>query len=88
MKRGCLKVFDVIYDNGSELMKTKQFAHSQNEVKEDLKNAGLIPIKITKSQVEFTKEDLYNALLVLPEGVVEEIYREILDSCDIFGGDE
>lgn len=86
MKRGCLKVFDVIYDNGSELMKTRQFAHSQNEVKELYKSSGLITIKITKSKVGFTKEDLYNALSVLPEGV-EEIYREILDSCDIFGGD-
>lgn len=86
MKRGCLKVFDVVFDDGSEIKKTRQFAHSQNEVKEDIKNAGSIPIKITKSEVEFTKEDLFNALVILPEGA-EEIFREILDSCDIFGGD-
>lgn len=87
MKRGCLKVFDVVFDDGSEIKKMRQFAHSQNEIKEYVKNAGSIPIKITKSEVEFTKEDLYNALFVLPEGV-EEIYREVLSGCDIFGGDE
>lgn len=87
MKRGCLKVFDVVFDDGCEIKKMRQFAHSQNEVKEYVKNAGSIPIKITKSEVEFTKEDLHNALFVLPEGV-EEIYKEIMDSCDIFGGDK
>lgn len=86
MKRGSLKVFDVVLDNGSEIKKTRQFAHSQNEVKEYLKKSGSIPVKITKSEVEFLKEDLYNALSVLPEGQ-EEIFREILDCCDIFGGD-
>lgn len=87
MKRGRLKVFDVIIDDGGEIKKTRHFAYSQNEVKECVKNAGFIPIKITKTCVEFTIGDLYNALMVLPEGGVE-IYREVLNSCDIFAGDE
>lgn len=87
MKRGSLKVFEVIFDNGSELMKTRLFAHSQNEVKEYVKNAGSIPIKITRTTAEFTKDDLYDALAVLPEGV-NDIYIEFLNCCDIFGGDE
>lgn len=87
MRKGCLKVYDVIFDNGSELKKTRYFAHSQNEVKEFVKNAGSIPVKITKSAVDFTKDDLYDALVDLPEGALD-IYKAILDCCDIFGGDE
>lgn len=83
MKRDNLKVYDVIFDNGKDILKIKQFAHSQGEVKKKLEDAGLTTVKITKTTVNFSKDDLYDALECLPEGGAE-IYDEILKNTDIF----
>lgn len=83
MKRGSLKVYDVIFDNGNEILKIKQFAHSQGEVKKKFEDACLTTVKITKTTVNFSKDDLYDALQCLPEGGAE-MYDEIVKICDIF----
>lgn len=87
MKRGSLKVYDVIFDNGKDILRIKQFAHSQGEVKKYFEDANLNTLKITKTTVEFSKNDLYDALAGLPEGGAE-IYDELLKICDIFKEEE
>lgn len=87
MKRGSLKVFKVIVEVEGDLKQEKMFAHSAGEIKKRLETGEASIIKIEKTKVDFSKLELREALNSLPEGA-DEIFMEILNCCDIFGGDE
>ena len=87
MKRGSLKVFKVIAEVNGNLEQVKMFAHSTGEIKKRFETGEVSIIKIEKTKVDFSKSELRENLNLLPEGG-DEIYMEILNCCDIFGGDE
>lgn len=86
MKRGCLKAFKVFAEVEGNLIQEKIFAHSTGEIKKRYENEGTSIIKIEKTKADFSKLELRDALNSLPEGG-DEIFMEILNCCDIFGGD-
>lgn len=87
MKRGSLKVFKVIAEVEGELKQEKMFAHSAGEIRKQFETERVTIIKIEKTKVNFSKTELRAALNSIPEGA-DEIFMEILNCCDIFGGDE
>lgn len=87
MKRGSLKVFKVIAEVNDNLEQVKMFAHSAGEIRKRFETGEVTIIKIEKTKVDYSKSELRAALNSIPEGA-DEIFMEILNCCDIFGGDE